>query len=145
MEAKCVLYFLTFEYSLISRRILMTLMNNGIAFYCNQSYTSYEAGECILYLTECFYFFHCCSLFSEIASTCLKYLYSYSFDRNISEHSKLFYSLAYQVPRVFINGQCIGGGSDTKELHQQGKLRPLIEQCTPCCSSEGSGSGAGSG
>ncbi|XP_062411801.1 glutaredoxin 2 isoform X2 [Sardina pilchardus] len=52
---------------------------------------------------------------------------------------------AKTVPRVFINGQCIGGGSDTKELHQQGKLRPLIEQCTPCCSSESSGSGSGSG
>ncbi|KAG5275916.1 hypothetical protein AALO_G00125930 [Alosa alosa] len=52
---------------------------------------------------------------------------------------------AKTVPRVFINGQCIGGGSDTKELHQQGKLRPLIEQCTPCCSSEGSGSGSSSG
>ncbi|XP_012694941.1 glutaredoxin 2 isoform X2 [Clupea harengus] len=50
---------------------------------------------------------------------------------------------AKTVPRVFINGQCIGGGSDTKELHQQGKLLPLIEQCTPCCSSEGSGSGSG--
>ncbi|KAL2090367.1 hypothetical protein ACEWY4_015055 [Coilia grayii] len=51
---------------------------------------------------------------------------------------------AKTVPRVFINGQCIGGGSDTRELHQQGKLRPLIEQCAPCCSAEGSGSGSGS-
>lgn len=49
---------------------------------------------------------------------------------------------ARTVPRVFINGNCIGGGSDTKQLHQQGKLLPLIEQCAPCCSSaEGSGSG----
>ncbi|XP_071342429.1 glutaredoxin 2 isoform X1 [Trachinotus anak] len=51
---------------------------------------------------------------------------------------------ARTVPRVFINGNCIGGGSDTKQLHQQGKLVPLIEQCAPCCaasSSEGSGSG----
>ncbi|KAJ7986432.1 hypothetical protein DPEC_G00339830 [Dallia pectoralis] len=50
---------------------------------------------------------------------------------------------ARTVPRVFINGNCIGGGSDTKELHQQGKLLPLIEQCAPCCvgtNSEGSGS-----
>ncbi|KAJ8277941.1 hypothetical protein GJAV_G00081930 [Gymnothorax javanicus] len=48
------------------------------------------------------------------------------------------------VPRVFVNGKCIGGGSDTKELHQQGKLVPLIEQCSPCClhsGIEGSGSG----
>nr|XP_020457574.1 glutaredoxin 2 [Monopterus albus] len=51
---------------------------------------------------------------------------------------------ARTVPRVFINGNCIGGSSDTKQLHQQGKLVPLIEQCAPCCtanSSEGSGSG----
>ncbi|XP_020492928.2 glutaredoxin 2 isoform X1 [Labrus bergylta] len=51
---------------------------------------------------------------------------------------------ARTVPRVFVNGNCIGGGSDTKQLHQQGKLRPLIEQCAPCCAgsgSEGSGSG----
>ncbi|KAL1022631.1 hypothetical protein UPYG_G00030240 [Umbra pygmaea] len=47
---------------------------------------------------------------------------------------------ARTVPRVFINGKCIGGGSDTKELHQQGKLLPLIEQCASCCT-EGSGSG----
>ncbi|XP_051788776.1 glutaredoxin 2 [Erpetoichthys calabaricus] len=33
------------------------------------------------------------------------------------------------VPRVFVNGCCIGGGSATKELHQKGKLLPLIEQC----------------
>uniref|UniRef100_A0A672K3G4 Glutaredoxin-2, mitochondrial n=1 Tax=Sinocyclocheilus grahami TaxID=75366 RepID=A0A672K3G4_SINGR len=50
---------------------------------------------------------------------------------------------ARTVPRVFINGQCIGGGTDTKQLHQQGKLLPLIEQYRPCCLStslEGSGS-----
>lgn len=49
-----------------------------------------------------------------------------------------------QVPRVFVNGNCIGGGSDTKRLHQEGKLLPLIEQCATCCaasSPEGSGSG----
>nr|XP_057929312.1 glutaredoxin 2 isoform X2 [Doryrhamphus excisus] len=51
---------------------------------------------------------------------------------------------ARTVPRVFINGSCIGGGSDTKQLHQQGKLVPLIKQCAPCCAAsnaEGSGSG----
>ncbi|XP_026803058.1 glutaredoxin 2 isoform X5 [Pangasianodon hypophthalmus] len=50
----------------------------------------------------------------------------------------------YKVPRVFINGQCIGGGSDTRQLHEQGKLLPLIEKCNPCClnnAAEGSGSG----
>ncbi|XP_057696187.1 glutaredoxin 2 isoform X4 [Corythoichthys intestinalis] len=50
---------------------------------------------------------------------------------------------ARTVPRVFINGNCIGGGSDTKQLHQQGKLVPLINQCAPCGDpiSESSGSG----
>lgn len=53
-------------------------------------------------------------------------------------------TLCVQVPRVFINGNCIGGGSDTKQLHQQGKLLPLIEQCAPCCSASGAeGSGSG--
>lgn len=42
---------------------------------------------------------------------------------------------ARTVPRVFINGNCIGGGSDTRQLHQQGKLVALIQQC----GSEGSG------
>ncbi|XP_061593291.1 glutaredoxin 2 isoform X2 [Cololabis saira] len=50
---------------------------------------------------------------------------------------------ARTVPRVFINGNCIGGGSDTKQLHQQGRLRPLIEQCAPCCSGGAEGSGSG--
>ncbi|XP_034003375.1 glutaredoxin 2 isoform X1 [Trematomus bernacchii] len=50
---------------------------------------------------------------------------------------------ARTVPRVFINGNCIGGGSDTKQLHQQGKLWPLIEQCAPCCASSSDGSGSG--
>lgn len=56
----------------------------------------------------------------------------------------LWNDLCVQVPRVFINGNCIGGGSDTKQLHQQGKLVPLIEQCAPCCATtslEDSGSG----
>ncbi|XP_048833356.1 glutaredoxin 2 isoform X2 [Brienomyrus brachyistius] len=51
---------------------------------------------------------------------------------------------ARTVPRVFVNGRCIGGGSDTKTLHEQGKLASLVEQCAPCCvNSEGSGSGHG--
>ncbi|XP_062869278.1 glutaredoxin 2 [Trichomycterus rosablanca] len=51
---------------------------------------------------------------------------------------------ARTVPRVFINGECIGGGSDTQQLHRQGKLLPLIQKCSPCCmsdSADGSGSG----
>lgn len=51
--------------------------------------------------------------------------------------------LCVQVPRVFVNGNCIGGGSDTKRLHQEGKLLPLIEQCAPCCAASGEGEGSG--
>ncbi|XP_013872243.1 glutaredoxin 2 [Austrofundulus limnaeus] len=50
---------------------------------------------------------------------------------------------AKTVPRVFVNGSCIGGGSDTKQLHQQGKLLPLIEQCSCCAASGSEGSGSG--
>ncbi|XP_014163590.1 glutaredoxin 2 [Geospiza fortis] len=33
------------------------------------------------------------------------------------------------VPRVFINGTCVGGATDTQKLHEEGKLLPLINQC----------------
>uniref|UniRef100_A0A1B6LAX0 Glutaredoxin-2, mitochondrial n=1 Tax=Graphocephala atropunctata TaxID=36148 RepID=A0A1B6LAX0_9HEMI len=33
---------------------------------------------------------------------------------------------ARTVPRVFVNGKCIGGGSDVKALHQNGKLKPML-------------------
>ena len=32
------------------------------------------------------------------------------------------------VPRVFIAGKCIGGGGDTKSLHQGGKLVPMLKE-----------------
>ncbi|XP_071455208.1 glutaredoxin-1-like [Hetaerina americana] len=34
---------------------------------------------------------------------------------------------ARTVPRVFIGGKCIGGASDTKQLHNAGKLKALLE------------------
>ncbi|KAJ8712351.1 hypothetical protein PYW07_005193 [Mythimna separata] len=30
------------------------------------------------------------------------------------------------VPQVFINGNCVGGGSDVKALHASGKLEPML-------------------
>ncbi|KAK9887813.1 hypothetical protein WA026_000128 [Henosepilachna vigintioctopunctata] len=30
---------------------------------------------------------------------------------------------ARTVPRVFVNGECLGGGSDVKELYKKGKLQ----------------------
>jgi glutaredoxin 3 len=32
------------------------------------------------------------------------------------------------VPRVFIGGKCIGGGSETFSLHNQGRLVPLLQE-----------------
>jgi len=32
------------------------------------------------------------------------------------------------VPRVFVGGKCIGGGSETYSLHNQGKLIPLAKE-----------------
>ena len=34
---------------------------------------------------------------------------------------------ARSVPRVFIGGKCIGGGSETKGLHETGQLVPLLK------------------
>lgn len=31
-----------------------------------------------------------------------------------------------QVPRVFIKGECIGGGSETKSLYNSGKLKSML-------------------
>jgi len=34
---------------------------------------------------------------------------------------------ARTVPRVFIGGKCIGGGSEMYSIHNQGKLKPLLK------------------
>uniref|UniRef100_A0A1B6GJ49 Glutaredoxin-2, mitochondrial n=1 Tax=Cuerna arida TaxID=1464854 RepID=A0A1B6GJ49_9HEMI len=33
---------------------------------------------------------------------------------------------ARTVPRVFVNGKCIGGGSDVKALYESGKLQQML-------------------
>ncbi|XP_050757392.1 glutaredoxin 2 isoform X1 [Gymnogyps californianus] len=33
------------------------------------------------------------------------------------------------VPRVFVNGAFVGGAMDTRRLHEEGKLLPLVHQC----------------
>ncbi|NXF75025.1 GLRX2 protein, partial [Sclerurus mexicanus] len=33
------------------------------------------------------------------------------------------------VPRVFVNGTFVGGATDTKKLHDEGRLLPLVHQC----------------
>ncbi|XP_787379.1 glutaredoxin-1 [Strongylocentrotus purpuratus] len=35
---------------------------------------------------------------------------------------------ARSVPRVFIGGKCIGGGSETKALQESGKLTTMLQQ-----------------
>ncbi|KAL0274872.1 UNVERIFIED_CONTAM: hypothetical protein PYX00_002899 [Menopon gallinae] len=35
---------------------------------------------------------------------------------------------AKTVPRVFVNGDCIGGGTDVKRLHEDGNLLPLLQK-----------------
>ncbi|XP_002734958.1 glutaredoxin-like [Saccoglossus kowalevskii] len=35
---------------------------------------------------------------------------------------------ARSVPRVFINGKCIGGGSETTQFDRQGKLEPMLKE-----------------
>eukprot|EP00448_Togula_jolla_P005762 CAMPEP_0170603956 /NCGR_PEP_ID=MMETSP0224-20130122/19176_1 /TAXON_ID=285029 /ORGANISM="Togula jolla, Strain CCCM 725" /LENGTH=146 /DNA_ID=CAMNT_0010928847 /DNA_START=22 /DNA_END=462 /DNA_ORIENTATION=+ len=32
------------------------------------------------------------------------------------------------VPRVFIGGKCVGGGSEVKQLHERGELKTLLEK-----------------
>ena len=36
---------------------------------------------------------------------------------------------ARSVPRVFIDGKCVGGGTDVTDLHQKNKLVPMLKQC----------------
>jgi len=35
---------------------------------------------------------------------------------------------ASTVPRVFIDGNCIGGGDDTAQLHESGELQKMLEK-----------------
>lgn len=35
---------------------------------------------------------------------------------------------AHTVPRVFINGTCIGGGDDTEQLDKKGQLEPKLKE-----------------
>jgi len=32
------------------------------------------------------------------------------------------------VPRVFVGGRCIGGGTDVSSLHKEGRLIPLMKE-----------------
>ncbi|KAK9504817.1 hypothetical protein O3M35_009000 [Rhynocoris fuscipes] len=34
---------------------------------------------------------------------------------------------AKTVPRVFVNGECVGGGTDVKSLYENGQLEKMLE------------------
>uniref|UniRef100_UPI00358F0EF8 glutaredoxin-2, mitochondrial-like isoform X2 n=1 Tax=Myxine glutinosa TaxID=7769 RepID=UPI00358F0EF8 len=42
------------------------------------------------------------------------------------------------VPQVFVNGKLIGGGSETKRLHAEGRLKMLVMQCAMKAANTGS-------
>jgi len=41
----------------------------------------------------------------------------------------ILYCMIDQVPRVFVNGECIGGGDDTVKLARTGQLIKLVSSC----------------
>ncbi|KAG1928360.1 glutaredoxin 2 isoform X3 [Pimephales promelas] len=113
---------------------------------CNQFVQDVVSSNCVVIFskTTCPYCKMAKNVFNEIGATYKVVELDEHNDGRRLQETLAQITGARTVPRVFINGKCIGGGSDTKQLHQQGKLLPLIEQCHPCClstSPEGSGSG----
>ena len=39
---------------------------------------------------------------------------------------------ARSVPRVFVGGKCIGGGTETQDLHKTGQLATLLKDAGAC-------------
>ncbi|XP_029488918.1 glutaredoxin 2 isoform X1 [Oncorhynchus nerka] len=113
---------------------------------CGQFLQEVVSHNCIVIFskTTCPYCKMAKNVFNEIGATYKVIELDEHNDGRLLQEALAQMTGARTVPRVFINGNCIGGGSDTKELHQKGKLLPLIEQCAPCCvkiNTEGSGSG----
>lgn len=52
--------------------------------------------------------------------------------KDVEDVQNVFRSMtgAHTVPRVFINGKCIGGGQETRELYENNALHSLIEKCS---------------
>jgi len=42
----------------------------------------------------------------------------------VYSHNFLYFT--FQVPRVFINGKCIGGGSEAQALDNSGELKRML-------------------
>lgn len=60
------------------------------------------------------------TVFSEEKVTC-------DYEQISSSVSSNFFF--FQVPRVFVGGKCIGGGTETKQLHKEGKLLDMVKRC----------------
>ena len=46
----------------------------------------------------------------------------------INATSNEIFDVFFQVPRVFIGGKCIGGGSEVMTLNSQDKLQPMLKE-----------------
>lgn len=44
-------------------------------------------------------------------------------------NESLCFKFIFQVPRVFVNGEFIGGGTDVKKMKENGKLSILLNAC----------------
>ncbi|XP_048022458.1 glutaredoxin 2 isoform X1 [Megalobrama amblycephala] len=145
--------FLVSSTCLFYRPVIITRMGNftssapGLSSSaCNQFVQDVVSSNCVVIFskTTCPYCKMAKNVFNEIGATYKVVELDEHNDGRRLQETLAQMTGARTVPRVFINGQCIGGGSDTKQLHQQGKLLPLIEQCHPCClstSPDGSGNG----
>ncbi|MCI4383764.1 hypothetical protein PGIGA_G00030540 [Pangasianodon gigas] len=125
-------------------------MSTRAGRFSNQAYTQFiqdvVSHNCVVIFskTTCPYCKMAKDVFNQIGATYKVIELDKHNDGQQLQEALAQMSGARTVPRVFINGQCIGGGSDTRQLHEQGKLLPLIEKCNPCClnnAAEGSGSG----
>lgn len=50
-----------------------------------------------------------------------------NFDLQWTQNNFLSFNI-FQVPRVFINGKFVGGGSEVKALQSSGKLKPMLQE-----------------
>lgn len=48
---------------------------------------------------------------------------------NLDSDLKFYYCYHDQVPRVFVDGKCIGGCDDTTAADSSGKLQTLLTEC----------------
>nr|CAB3249473.1 glutaredoxin-C8-like [Phallusia mammillata] len=66
------------------------------------------------------------SAFKSIKVECVEILLTGRPDCQIIQDALLKKTDARTVPRVFVNGKCIGGGNETKALNEQGRLEQIV-------------------